>query len=364
MGKRIKILFSIPNFDTAGSGKVVHDLVKGLDKQLFEPEICCFHSNGEYFKTIEQLGVKIHLFPFAASYRPFISLPLRVLKIYRFFKRNQFDVIHSWHWSSDFTEPLGAKLASIPFIYTKKSMGWGNRSWRWRSKLSAKIIAINADMETQFFSNLLNKVEQIPLGVDTSMFHPTLNFELKREDIDLKESDFVVTTVANLVSIKGIEILIQASKQINNDRVKLLIVGDHNNAYGNALIAEFEDNNVRFIGKQLDVRPYLTISDLFVISTKEKGEGMPIASLEAMASGKIVLGSNVSGIKDILNVFPKLLFKAGNVDDLKSKLVKIINLDQNDRNHLELQLIEHIQSKYSITQFVLKHEELYKSIKL
>ena len=36
---KIKILYTIPNFETAGSGKVVHDLVKGLDKEKFSPEI-------------------------------------------------------------------------------------------------------------------------------------------------------------------------------------------------------------------------------------------------------------------------------------------------------------------------------------
>ena len=43
---KIKILYTIPNFKTAGSGKVVHDLVKGLDKEKFSPEICFFHSKG------------------------------------------------------------------------------------------------------------------------------------------------------------------------------------------------------------------------------------------------------------------------------------------------------------------------------
>ncbi|MBE9490445.1 MAG: glycosyltransferase, partial [Bacteroidetes bacterium] len=116
MNKRIKILFTIPNFNTAGSGKVVYDLVKGLDKSIFEPEICCFHNKGEFFKTIQELGVKIHLFQFAAPYRPFISFPFRVLKIYKFFKTHHFDLIHSWHWSSDISEPLAAKLAGIPFV--------------------------------------------------------------------------------------------------------------------------------------------------------------------------------------------------------------------------------------------------------
>ena len=111
MTKRIKILFTIPNFDTAGSGKVVYDLVKGLDKTIFGPEICCFHNRGTFFETVKTLGVPIHIFPFATPYRPWLTFPLRVLKISRFFRRQHFDLIHSWHWSSDVSEPLAAKLA-------------------------------------------------------------------------------------------------------------------------------------------------------------------------------------------------------------------------------------------------------------
>ena len=32
---KIKILYTIPNFDTAGSGKVLYDLAKYLDKDKF-----------------------------------------------------------------------------------------------------------------------------------------------------------------------------------------------------------------------------------------------------------------------------------------------------------------------------------------
>src|SRR5690606_33171444 len=151
MNKRIRILYTIPNFNTAGSGKSVYDLIKGLDRTIFEPEICCFHSQGAFFKEVESLGVTIHIFPFTTSYRPWPTFLLRVLKIKRFFKQHQFDLIHSWHWSSDISEPLAAKLAGIPYIYTKKAMGWGNRYWRWRSKLSTHVIVVNQDMVTEYF---------------------------------------------------------------------------------------------------------------------------------------------------------------------------------------------------------------------
>src|SRR5690606_41856201 len=165
MSKKIKVLYTIPNFNTAGSGKSVYDLVKGLNKNLFEPEICVFHNKGAYYKEVEKLGVKIHVFTFTASYRPRITFLARVLKISKFFKSNNFDLIHSWHWCSDISEPLAAKLAGIPYVYTKKAMGWESKFWKWRSYLSSKIIAVNQDMVTAYFSMMKNKVVQFILAI-------------------------------------------------------------------------------------------------------------------------------------------------------------------------------------------------------
>ena len=366
MTKRIKILFTIPNFDTAGSGKVVYDLVKGLDKTMFEPEICCFHNKGAFFKTIEQLGVKIHLFQFATPYRPYITFPFRVFKIYKFFKQNNFDIIHSWHWSSDISEPLAAKIAGIPFVYTKKAMGWGNKSWIWRSRLSRKIITINKDMVTQFFSHMLDKVEEISLGVDTNYFKPLQKAYVIPEGISISREDFIILSVANLVPVKGIEVLLEAVTELKDDNIKVFIVGTDDTDYGIALKKQYiSSKNIKFLGKQQDVRPYLAIADVFVIPTKNEGrkEGLPIAPIEAMAMGRIVLGSNVSGIKDILKPFSNCLFEAESIVDLQNKLIRIMNLDNNEKLKIEVQMRQHIEFNYTVFQFVSKHEKLYKSLK-
>jgi len=364
MSKRIKILFTIPNFDTAGSGKVVYDLVKGLDKTVFEPEICCFHNKGTFFKTIESLGVKIHLFQFTIPYRPFITFPFRVFKIYKFFKRNQFDIIHSWHWSSDFSEPLAAKLAGIPFIYTKKAMGWGNKSWVWRSKLSTKIIVINEDMLLQFFGSMKHKVKQIPLGVDVLHFKPFPKKEISIEGFSINENDFVIVSVANLVPVKGIEVLLEVVKSINNAAIKTLIIGDYNNDYGKSLKQQYENEAIKFLGKQQDVRPYLALADVFVIPTKDEGrkEGMPIAPLEAMASENIVLGSNISGIKDILKQFRSCLFRPDDVSDLSDKILEIKKMSIIERDALSKRMRVYVEKELSLKQCILSHEVFYESL--
>lgn len=361
MPKRIKILFTIPNFDTAGSGKVVYDLVRGLDKNKFNPEICCFHSKGAFFKNIEQLGVPIHLFKFTADYKPLVSLPFRILKISKFFKKHKFDVIHSWHWSSDFTEPLAAKMAGIPFVYTKKAMGWGNKSWRWRTRLSTKIIAINKDMLEQFFINYKSKTVYMPLGVDTTKFS---YLEPKRSTPNghvFKDSDFVIVSIANLVPVKGIEVLLNAVEQIDNDSIQVLIVGDKNNDYGESLEKEFASKQIHFIGKQLDVKSYLAAANVFVIPTKDEGrkEGMPIAPLEAMASGRIVIGSNISGIKDILINFNLFLFEAGNSQALAEVIINIMSMTEEQRFDYGEQMKNKVQEEFSLKKCIENHENLF-----
>ncbi|MDN3492416.1 glycosyltransferase [Winogradskyella bathintestinalis] len=363
--KHIRILYTIPNFNTAGSGKSVYDLVSGLDRSIFEPEICCFHNKGAFFKEVEALGVKIHIFPFTSAYKPRLGFLSRVFKIRNFFKTHQFDVIHSWHWSSDISEPLAAKLAGIPYVYTKKAMGWESRYWKWRSQLSSKVIVVNEDMMSFYFSKMLHKAVQFPLAIDVNRYQPTLGSDVMREQLGLSVNDFVIISVANLVEVKGIETLLDAVNQLDNPKIKVLVVGGDSSDYAVMLKSKYKAySHIKFIGKQLDVRPYLALSDLFVIPTKDEGrrEGIPNAPLEAMAMNRIVLGSNISGIRDILKVFPDCMFQADDISDLKDKIKTIMNLSEDKRLALETQMRRRVVDEFSIEDFIERHQSLYQEL--
>src|SRR5690606_24436535 len=147
---KIKILYTIPNFDTAGSGKVVYDLVKGLDKEKFEVEVACSNNRGTLFKEVENLGIPIHILETTTKYRPYFTLIYRLKPIRDFFKIHKYDIVHSWHWSSDWTEAFAARWAGSKWIYTKKAMSWGNRHWKIRSYLANFVITINDEMHGYF----------------------------------------------------------------------------------------------------------------------------------------------------------------------------------------------------------------------
>ncbi|WP_282134460.1 glycosyltransferase [Seonamhaeicola maritimus] len=362
--KKIKILFTIPNFDTAGSGKVVYDIVNNLDRTFFEPEICCYHNGGAFFNEIEKLNIRIHLFPFAIDYTPFFTFPFRLIKIIRFFRKHQFDLIHSWHWSSNFSEPLAAKLAGTPYIHTKKSMGWGNKAWKWKSALSSQIITVNSDMTSFYSEETLKKVVHIPFGVDIVYYAPRLKKSASLlEGTNITLNDFIIVSVVNLIPVKGIEVLIKAVMDINDSRVKLLIVGSDQGDYASKLKTLAEGyENIQFLGKKLDVRPYHEIADVFVIPTLEIGEGLPVAPLEAMASGRIVIGSDVSGVKDILEPFPECVFEPNSVESLKKCVIKMMNLDSQDHMGLEKKMRRRAEKYYSIKRFIESQSAVYHEV--
>ncbi|MGY5352976.1 glycosyltransferase [Wenyingzhuangia sp. IMCC45533] len=362
--KKIKILYTIPNFKTAGSGKVVYDLVKGLDKEKFAPEICCFHNQGEFYKEVEALGVPIYIFPFTTELKPYYSLIFRILKISKFFRENRFDIIHSWHWSSDITEPLAARLAGIDWIYTKKAMSWGSpRLWKIRSLLSTRILVLNKDMVPRYFEKQKAKTKLIYLGVDTNFYHSQKETHTTPLGHVFDKDDFIIVTVANLVPIKGVEYLIDAVNCMKNSKIKLLIVGNNKNSYGENLISNNANENIFFIDKQMDVRPYHAVADLFVIPTKTSWEGLPVSPIEAMSSSRIVIGSDVEGVREVLHNFSSFMFPPKDSNVIAEKIKWVISMSKEERNKWQNKMRQEVEENFKLSGCINLHEEFYLQIK-
>ncbi len=365
---RKRVLFTIPNFDTAGSGKALLNLAMGLDKQKFEAHIACLHHRGAFFDMVKESGIPVHVFNYLSPARPFHKLLTNTWKVSRMFKQIQPDIIHSFNYSADYTEALSARMAGIPWIFTKKNMSWGGaskRAWKLRSALAKGIIVQNTDMKALFYPHRKN-VQLIPRGVNIENFAPKALDGSLREKMQTASDDRLLICVANFVPVKGIGLLLQAFEALrtNFPNWKLWLVGDDSNEYGKTLRSWVQTHNldawIKFSGKQVNVRPYLQQSEIFVLTTLDKGEGSPVALLEAMANGKVVIGSAVPGIKDQLNAFPEHLFKAGDWEGLTERLRFFMNASAVSNQMVGKKFIELVKKKFSIQEEILKHEAFYK----
>ena len=359
MQDRIKILFTIPNFDTAGSGIPLLKVATRLDKSIFEPQIACLHRRGNLFKDVKASGIKVHIIDLYINARPIYKMLSDCYKLSKIFRDIKPDIIHSYHYADDYTEPIASKIAGIKWVYTKKNMSWKGpsyRGWKLRSFLSNGIICQNKDMLKYFFNNS-KKAILIPIGVDINEFKSQTPKLETFKRWGLPDDALLIITVSNFVPVKGIEILIQAFEELAPDypEWRLMIVGDDTTQYGvelkKYLTSEILKERVIFTGKQKNVRELLDISEIYVQPTLNKGrmEGAPIAIQEAMANGKVIIGSNIPGIRDQLECFPDHLFKAGDVFELRKKLSQFISNDKSKNNEIGRRFVRHVNKHYDLS---------------
>ena len=365
--EKIRILFTIPNFDTAGSGKALLNIATRLEKTNFEPHIACLHNRGHYFKVVEVSKIPIHIFEFTTSMTNRIKGLFQCWKISRQMKKINPHLIHSFHYAPDYSEALAACFAGIPWIYTKKNMNWGGKSkngWKLRTFLAQHVIAQNDYMMEWFFPKS-KKVTLIPRGVDTMQFSPKSKNEKLLKQYTISNTEKVIISVANLVPLKGIDVLIDAFEILfnKNSNIHLFIVGDKNNIYGKILeekiIGLNAKDKIHLTGKIQDVIEYYSISDVFVLPSKR--ESCPVALMEAMACGIPVLASNIPGVQSILHLFKECFFPIGSEKILAEKLHLLI-VEKNKLEENRDKLRHHIINNYSITKEVNKHDRLYSAL--
>lgn len=367
--KKIRVLFSIPNFDTAGSGRALLNIALALDKGRFEPHILCRHDRGEFFEVVKESGIPVHVFEYIPNERPVFQMLKECYKVSRRIKEINPDIVHSFHYAASYSEALAVKMAGTKWLFTKKNMSWGGASknaWKLRSFLANKIAVQNTDMQKEFYPNS-NKTVLIPRGVVLDKFKASAPLPQIREQMRTKEDARVLICVANFVPVKGIETLITAYDSIVSQFPEwvLWLVGDDKNDYGqelHELVRELGlESKIKFSGKQMNVVDYLNHAEVFILPTLDKGEGSPLAMLEAMANSKVVLGSRVPGIKDQLKEFPDHLFPSKDENDLAEKLSKLMGKDKTDLKQLGTTFLIPVADNYSIEREVERHEQLYLS---
>ena len=362
--KKIKILYTIPNFNTAGSGKALINVISRIDKDQFEASICCRHERGDLFNSARELNVPIYISEFSAPMKPRVKGMESVIKLSKFFKKIRPDIIHSYNYSDDYSEVLAAKLSGIKWIYTKKNMGWGSNAWNIRTRFADAIIPQNQEMVKIFFDKI-GKYSLIPIGIDLKEFVDLKKDEVLIRQYDLKDAYPVVLTIANIIPIKGIDYLIQGFSLINEDfkNPKLLIVGEDKTEYADILKRKVKEmgyeGKIIFTGKQNNIKSFFSIADIFILSSMKAGEGGPISVLEAMASGVLSYGSNVPGIRDQFREFDDQLFESENPGSIANKILHFDRMSEEEKVRRINKQIEFISKNYSIENEIRRLEQLY-----
>jgi len=159
--------------------------------------------------------------------------------------------------------------------------------------------------ESHILPGLGRLVTVIPNGVDCERFHPSSATIPSRQSGDA----FTLLFVGALTKwhrYKGLDVLLRAMKVALRQRkgIRLLVVGDGELAGEyRSLASELGlGAQVAFLGNVPDdeLPHYYAVSDAAVLPSKDRSEGFGLTILEANASGKPVIASNVGGIPSVV----------------------------------------------------------------
>lgn len=179
--------------------------------------------------------------------------------------------------------------------------------------------------------NDVKNVKIIPGGVDMKKFNPKVNGGSIRKELTRGGKGKIVMYVGRISREKKIETLIKAAGLLKKENIRFVIAGT-GPAYGHytGMVERMHLNDkVRFVGfvKNDDLPKYYAACDAFCIPSTFETQG--VVSLEAMASGKPVIGADYLALKELIkNGKNGEKFKPGNSMDCSKKIRKVLyNID-------------------------------------
>ena len=368
--KKIKVLFTLPNLATAGSGREMLNIVERLDKNIFEAWIGVQQIGGDLFDEIIAKKIPIVVQPFLAEEN--LSLLQKTRKartLAKDFKSLGFDIWQSFNWSSDFSEALVAKFSGAKYLYVKKNMNWGRRAWKVKSMLSAAIVARNTTMLETFFvhKSYKRKVHLIHGGVDTEKFKPAYDMSV-RQEMGIPDKALMICCIAQIVRAKDQATLIKAAAKV--EQVYLVLAGairdEEYKSELDALIIKLNvQDRVKIIGTYKNVNALLNSCNACVLPTSTylgHEEGCPVSVLEAMAAGTPCIVSDVAGSRDLIQHGKTgLVFKPEKVDALADCMREFISKPSYPKEIAE-RALDKVYATYTIEKEVQKFEALYKKL--
>lgn len=278
-------------------------------------------------------------------------------------------IIHTFH-GHVFDAYFGSAKAQV-FINIERLL----------AKMSTKIIAIS-DIQREELTHKYgicsqDKIETIQLGFDLTRFFE--NTEEKRRQFrqfyNIKEDEIAIAITGRVVPVKNHGLFVDAIKYVlerTSKKLKIFIVGDGESmdvlqqkitdagfdwAYKPA-----ESSNALFSllswRKDIDV----INAGVDIVALTSLNEGTPVSIIEAQASSKPIVSTNVGGVADI--VIPNqtaYLAESGNVEDFGEKLLQLVESEEL-RQTFSQQGREHVMEKFHYQRLVNEMSALYRRL--
>ena len=361
----LRVMFLVTSMPVGGAETLLVNLVRGIDRSRFAPEICCTKEPGPLGEML-QAEMPVHSRMLRGKF------DLRVLpRLWSLLRRRRIDaVVTVGAGDKMFWGRLAARLARVPVVMSAlHSTGWPDGVGRLNRLLTpltdAFIGVANAHgvflVEHENFPR--KKVHTIYNGVDTQRFIPS-DATAIRQLLGIPQDAPLVGIVAALRPEKNHELFLTAAQQIVRrvPATHFLIIGDGpcrepleqlSRKLGLADV-------VSFLGSRSDIPDLLSAFDVFALTSHN--EANPVSILEALSTGCPVVAPNVGSVGETVRPDETgYLFPAGDLEALTTAVVELLE-DPAKRRQLGSQGRRFVEQHWSLDGMVHGYQALIEKL--
>lgn len=361
---------------------VIHAFLREHIEAASEKYLVTVICNNTDIYLLDGINARVKLIPIERKPSPFDDLRT-LLDIYKFFRRERFDIVHTHMPKTGLLGMLAAWLSFVPIrIHTFHGEVWSTLSG-WRRHvlklfdqlvvfLATDILLVSPSQRDFLVSEGILRLNMGKVigagsvcGVDHLRFHPDLFCRHEvRESLGIGLNAKVILFVGRLNRDKGmldLAFAFDAVARCHSDAVLLLVGSEEDLPFSRIQeICCAASDRVHYVQFTSKPERYMAAADIFCLPSYREGFGMTV--IEAAACGVPTVASRIYGITDAVGDGKTgLLFPVGDVTVLTQTLLELIednDLRQQMGNAACVRALELFSSERITGEMVMLYDSL------
>lgn len=373
----MKILYIIDSFiKMGGAEKNLIQLALGLKGRGEHVQMVFCLKGGPLVHALSKQGIEVLDLQLERVYG--VAALKAVMKIVSYVKKNEIDLIMTYHLGSDFLGIILSILCGIPIISSRRDMGFSLRKrhivfYMFANRFFDAITAVSNAVKESICEKQKadpKKISVVYNGIDSSIFLIEADRSHLKKEMGLDPNSAIVGCFAHLWPIKGHKYLIEAAVIVLKKipETQFLLVGGYDSGEAKKtykkLVELTEKKNVidKIIvaGSRDDIPLILSLVDISVIPSLS--EGFSNSILEAMAAAKPVVATDVGGNPEaVIDGKTGHLVPPADPKAMADALLKLL-LYPELRCEMGLKGRQRVETEFSLNGMVNRYEDLLKYV--
>jgi glycosyltransferase involved in cell wall biosynthesis len=369
--ERIRIALCITDLDAGGAERCLTELAVRMDRSRFSPVVYCLaarpaREEASFLPTLTAAGVEVHCLGASGI----LQFPVVLRRLKRLFAAQKPDIVQTFLFHANVLGRIAARRAGVGRVVAGIRVAEHGVRWHlWLDRLTQgwvdRYVCVSqavADFSASQAGLPPTKLVVIPNGIDLERYPASRPADL--QSLGIAAGRRAIVFVGRLEPQKGLGWLLGTAPQwlTRLPECDLLLVGEgplRESLEAAAQAAGIADR-VHLVGWRPDVAEILAAADLLVLPSR--WEGMPNVVLEAMASRRPVVASDVEGVRELLGpLADKQTVRHGDTPALVEAIVGFM-LDPALSAATGMENRRRAEEHFGISQMVKTHEDLWESL--